>query len=115
MIHSVVRALVLGLLVPRRLVWSLVIGGEVLQKACSTFEIEARAGIFLRRIHGGSQQLLHRSLGPLELALQLSVRLVGPLAVGMEILKKAAPFFEIEVFAEIFHRGIHSGGLRVNE
>ena len=93
----------------------MVVEGEVLQKACSTFEIEALAGIFLRRIHGGNQPLLHSRLRPLVLALQLPMRLVGPLAVGLEILKKAAPFFEIEVFAEIFLRGIHTGSLRVNE
>ena len=61
------------------------------------------------------QQLLHSCLRPLVLALQLPMQLVGPLAVGLEILKKAAPFFEIEVFAEIFLRGIHTGSLRVNE
>ncbi len=61
------------------------------------------------------QQLLHSRLRPLVLALQLPMRLVGPLAVGLEILKKAAPFFEIEVFVEIFLRGIHTGSLRVNE
>ncbi len=54
LIHSGVGSLVLGLLLPRRLAGSLVVGGEVLEKACSIFEIEAFAGIFLRRIHRGN-------------------------------------------------------------
>ena len=61
------------------------------------------------------QQLLHSCLRPLVLALQLPMRFVGPLAVGLEILEKASPFFEIEVFAEIFLRCIHTGSLRVDE
>ena len=61
------------------------------------------------------QQLLHSCLRSLVLGLQLAMRLVGPLAVGLEILEKASPFFEIEVFAKIFLRCIHTGSLRVNE
>ena len=105
----------LGLLVPRRLVWSLVIGGEVLQKACSTFEIEARAGIFLGRIHGGSRKLIHSVVGSLVLDLLLPRRMVWSLVVGGEVLKKTCSTFGIGALAGIFLRRIHGGNLRVIE